>query len=1542
MSIAYPRRQALPDLPEQAELKAIYTKTDYINKDDAPAYYYLGIPCQTRTYEVTGVNWSSGEAILTADIFTAILSPVLIPGDFRPYEWQRPGSHIGLEKRIIEWSRLYFRTDASADVLDITLNAMHQPTRTLNNRLSLGEIARLALPYESLTAAFTDDIVTQNFTNPANVSPEMLLEGGYHREPDIQGYWWVPGGQQSFDQLVFYQANTIRNPFAVDSHIMYDDYALITIETIDALGNKIKAEIDYRVLQAGQVTDPNGNYSFAAFDALGLVVGTAVQSKNGDGDTLQVFVTDLSDRQMQEYLGNPLTYGAALLAQATSRMIYDLWSYKRGEDRLPGSIHPPVVATLSREIHDSALKGGETSPIQHSFLYSDGFGRTVQTKVQAEPESATPNVLRWVGTGTIIYNNKGKPVKQYEPFFSNTHAYGIEQHGVSPTLFYDPLERTVCTLHPNHTYEKVVFDPWQQATWDVNDTVILADPKDDLHVGEFFRRLPDIDYLPTWYEGRKGGQLGAAEQSAATKVVAHANTPAIAHLDTLGRTTLTIADNGAEGQYKTSVELDIEGKQLAVIDARDRIVMQYAYDIAGNVLWQISMEAGTRWMLNNVAGKPMYGWNSRGYRLRYTYDELQRPMGLFVSKNGNPEALAEKTVYGESQSNPEQFNLRGKVYQVFDGAGVVTSLAYDFKGNLLKSHRQLLKDYVNQADWTRSPMLESGLFTGSSRYDAMNRPIQIIAPHGDQGSNNINVIQPTYNEANLLERVDVWLGQGAEPQALLDPLTANLHAVENIDYNARGQRTRIEYGNKTFTEYEYDTDTFRLTNLLTIRTTDNRQLQNLSYTYDPAGNITAIRDDAQQTIYFNNTVVEPSNDYIYDAIYRLIEAKGREHVGQQSKPETTWNDEFRTNLEHPHDGQKMRRYTEIYEYDEVGNIKNMIHTANSNGNWTRTYTYNEPSLIESGKTNNRLTSTTIGATTETYSTGGNGYDAHGNMLRMPHLPVMVWDFKDQLHVTERQVVNNGNTAERTYYVYDATGQRVRKVTERQNGTRKNERIYLGGFEIYREYNGNGSTVTLERETLHVMDDKQRIALVETLTQGNDGSPPQLIRYQYSNHLGSASLELDDQAQIISYEEYYPYGSTAYQAVDQNIEAAAKRYRYTGKERDEESGLYYHGARYYASWLGRWMSCDPVPYENLYSYAALNPITRTDPNGRQPVNPTSGPYRTVRGDHVHQVASRTAGPGAKRTSASEFWGAHSINTKSPGYNDAGGQRVETAINRAQWGKDINGTPAKTGRVTINATGQTNVGTTRAAQQSPWFEDVKSFYKLREAGLSPDDALREVSQSADQLERAGATPERVPNAPRSTPKALTAAQTLSQQDPTRISGQSNLESIPPEAAPAPKPVAEPSLATTPSPKVAEPSPSPAPRVPTANQPTKGVLLRAAAGKLGKVLGAVGVAVAVKDIYTSVKKGEYGHAAVTTGATALSFTPVAPLVLGGGVIAKYYTDPTVEQRAFSAGDWVQEHTGSSIAGGLASAGTAVGLSVYEVGADFVHGVRGLFTDW
>jgi RHS repeat-associated protein len=211
---------------------------------------------------------------------------------------------------------------------------------------------------------------------------------------------------------------------------------------------------------------------------------------------------------------------------------------------------------------------------------------------------------------------------------------------------------------------------------------------------------------------------------------------------------------------------------------------------------------------------------------------------------------------------------------------------------------------------------------------------------------------------------------------------------------------------------------------------------------------------------------------------------------------------------------------------------------------------------------------------------------------------MAWDFHDQLqHVT----LAGGGDA---YYVYDATGQRMRKVIEKNGGALIEERLYLGGFEIFRRRNTSG-TVTLERETLHIMDDKQRIAMVEMRTQGTDPAPPQLIRFQLSNHLGSASLELDHQAQIISYEEYYPYGSTSYQAVRNQTETP-KRYRYTGMERDEESGLAYHSARYYLPWLGRWSNTDPIGLKggiNVYAYSNNSPLVFNDLNGSNPGDPS---------------------------------------------------------------------------------------------------------------------------------------------------------------------------------------------------------------------------------------------------------------------------------------------------------------------------------------------------
>lgn len=1258
------------DWKKQTQTLITYTE-NRVAKDpitgiiDTANDYRTPLPCETRTYEFAGFETANSADRFSFDQWTR--NGFALPASAVEIPYEGTADNVSPQKRLIEHVRILYRKD------DLTAF------------LPLGELEPLALPGESYKLALTPGLLAHVFKRKQtdNQPHEELLpnpapllqgasgdQGGYIA---MDGNWWIASGRVFLDpdadivnpansaaqelstaRQHFFLPRKGADPFGHSSTVDYE-YDLLVVKTKDAVNNTVLALNAYRVLQPRLVTDPNGNRSAAAFDALGMVVATAVMAKEGEelGDLLEDFEPDLNLAALQAFIDDPQGQAASLLGKASSRVVYDLGRFQR-------TAQPPFAATLARESHFHDPLPADGLTIQLSLAYSDGFRREIQTKIQAESGDAPqrqPDVLlptgdmrpgdlvrdgqdalvqanterRWVGTGRTIFNNKGKPVRQYEPFFSATHLYEPEQEmtdtGVSPVLFYDPVERVVATLHPNHSWEKVVFDPWRQESWDASDTVLVADPENDPDVGDFFRRLPNEDCLPTWHTQREGGALGSQEQAAAAKSAIHAGTPAVAHLDSLGRTVLTVAHNTfkhsdappadppTEEFHRTRVLYDIEGNQREVIDALDRVVMRYDYDLLGSVIHQASMEAGERWVVNDLFGKPIRAWDSRGHESRTEYDPLRRPLLQFVrgtdAANSDPrtldrELLVEKVEYGEGQANDVALNLRTRVFKQFDGSGIVTSLgsnaasngdeAYDFKGNLLSSRRQLARDFKGIPDWTDAVPLEDDIFQSSTTYDALNRPTTQTAPDG-------SVIRPAYNEANLLERVEANL-RGA---------LATTPFITNIDYDAKGQRTRAEFGNDVRTTYDYDPLTFRLIRLRTRRGAE--ALQDLGYTYDPVGNITHIQDDAQQILFFRNRRVEPSNEYTYDALYRLIEAKGREHLGQiggapiphshDDAPRVGLKSGNVANQFGPNDGDTMGTYVERYLYDAVGNFEKMQHRGSDPAQgWTRSYAYNEASMIEPPKQSDRLSSTTVGngnPTTEPYD-----YDPHGNTTSMPHLPLMQWDYGDQLRATAQQVVNSGGVPETTYYVYDAGGQRVRKVTERQADPgvapkRIREHIYLGGFEIFRDYETAGDTVGLERETLHIMDDHQRIALVETRTQGSDGSPAQLTRYQFGNHLGSASLELDEQAQIISYEEYAPYGSSTYQAVRSQTETA-KRYRYTGKERDEASGLYYHGARYYVAWLGRWASTDPIGVQaeiSLYAYGAESPIDMVDPSGNSP-------------------------------------------------------------------------------------------------------------------------------------------------------------------------------------------------------------------------------------------------------------------------------------------------------------------------------------------------------
>jgi RHS repeat-associated protein len=1194
-SLVYPRRQPVYDeqgkpltiYDEQKKLHLTYTENDFTDKEDpidTLEAFRLPTVYETRQYEIEKL---SANGLLDLETVRGVCQKA----ETIPYEEKATTIE---QKRLLSCQRILFLRD------------------DLSGSLPFGQIDSLGLPYQQYQMALTPGLITKAYTDPDkpggfDVDTALLTDGGKY----IQGkqiavtqdelkdeVWWIPSGVQQFDAAHFYLPIAFTDPFGATTHVVYDPHFIAITNIEDPLHNKTTALFDYRVLQPWQITDPNGNRAEAAFDELGLVIATAVIGKAGEGDAL--IFPKLDDMAVSNHLAHPLQDPQTILGQATTRILYDVWRYYKTKAIDPqGREHgePSVSYALTRETHISDLKPGEQTAVQHAFAYSDGSGRVVQTKMQAEPLQVPGQPLspRWIASGWTLFNNKGLPIKQYESFFTDTHDFKFAvQKGISATLFYDPLGRAVATLYPNHTYTKVVFTPWQKISWDANDTVVMLDPRQDPDVGDFFTRLKEEEFLPTWYSHRSQGQLGDAEKAAADQTWGHRNTPTAEHLDTLGRPFLVLNQ-----QSRMHTTFDIQRRAIVTRDALvstsdplGRIALTQSFDMAGRVLTTHSVDAGKRWMLGDVTSKPLRLWTQRGHTFLMTYDLLQRPTHHYIRESDGRTWLTERFIYGESLGSVAvAFNLRGKLYQHYEGAGLVTVEAHDFKGNLLSSSRRLAREYRTQVDWSSlsdlitpetlivaaDSLLENETFSASATYDALNRHKTAMTP--DQ-----SIFYPFYDRGGVLTQVEVSL-RGE---------TTRTPFVLGIEYDAKGQRQSIRYGNGIRTDYVYDPLTYRLSRLTTTRGAKQAILQDLYHTYDPVGNITKIRDEAQQTHYFKGQVVEPHTTYTYDPLYRLIQAQGREHIGQVVSPPNE-NDEWHVNLPLPSDGQAMQNYTESYLYDPLGNFLEMLHSA-TQGSWKRRYSYHSDHQYHADNTtasSNRLYATNVPGDLDDgpFSTRYT-YDAHGNMTRMPHLSALTWDFKDQLHHLD---LGGGGQA---YYIYDAGGQRVRKVIERSSFLRE-ERIYLGGFEIYRKF--TPGELVFERETLHVLDGSKRIALVETKTQDTSEEAlvvQPVIRYQLNNHLESSILELAKDGLIISYEEYYPFGSTSFQAIGQT-QVSAKRYRYTGKERDEESGLYYHGARYYASWLGRWTSADPagmVDGPNLYAYVRNNPIRFNDPSG----------------------------------------------------------------------------------------------------------------------------------------------------------------------------------------------------------------------------------------------------------------------------------------------------------------------------------------------------------
>lgn len=1233
-----------------------YTETRYTENDvdvpDFPDQYRVRVPCEILTYELTGIaareiadRYFSLEDIqryqlseyYEADVPNEDSDETETPIDLETltyHEITREG------KRIVEHVRmLYF----------------HQ---NLNDPLPLGQLNSLGIPFETYKLALTDELLeavfAEKLTDEIRNDLEDSVISGYlsgdaldARFPatDNTGEYWIRSGIAGFAPDApdhFYLPELYIDPFENITTLEYDQLDLFIESSTDPVENTIRVmHFDYRVLAPLEIKDINDNLSEITFDALGLPAAMALKGKGSEGDSIELddpMVNPSGEERRRFFTGEGVDNPAEamreiagdLLGEATVRHFYYFGETLEDDGTILYGEHPACAASIQREQHSATA---EESPLQIAFEYSDGTGKVLVNKSQAEPED-DGGTIRWLASGKTVLNNKGKPVRQYEPYFSVNEDeipdYRFEEPreiGVTPVMYYDAVGRLIRTELPDGTFSRVEFSPWHVTSFDANDTV--------------------VEPANRWFEEHTNTTAGDEDRRAAELAEIHANTPSCTFLDSLGRDVVTVSHNRwtdntnalHDEKYLTFTKLDAEGKPLWIRDDRDNIVMQYlvpqkqtrwidesdegipsnsapCYDIAGNLLFQHSMDAGDRWMLSDAAGQPFYAWDFNERVLtdgshvdesrifHTTYDSLHRPRRQKLQVDDTVWHDVEVFVYGEGQTDDKGNNLRGQVYRHYDSSGRIENVRFDFKGNLLEVQKSLASDYEPPViDWSvPSPeaLLEEESYTQVTEFDALNRMSRLYNWHRD--ADRVAVYEPRYNERGLLKNEDLVL----RAERTVDGYSGGnrTHAIVDIHYNEKGQRSLIRYGNRTETDYQYDPLTFRLTQLRTLKLDDTlpfdeRKLQLLSYTYDPVGNITEIYDDAFEPVFFRNQIVEPRTQYVYDALYRLIQASGREQysatgaISQRSPraPEVTFPIESST------DPNALRNYTQHFTYDSVGNIRQMRHVAGgATGSWTRNYEYADDS--------NRLLVTSTNNPLETVEYE---YDTHGSMLNLNCTPDrydLHWDYQDMIaHVD----LEGGGQA---WYNYNFSKQRTRKRIER-NGSIVEERLYLGGMEVYRRWQGR--TLLEEIESHHLFVDDERVLLVDDV-QSTDNArlgTGLLFRYQYGSHRGSVILELDHTAAPIMYEAYHPYGTTAYQARNRDIRATTKRYRYTGMQRDEEMGLSYHSARYYAPWLDRWCSTDPIGIGsglNIYEFTFGRPISSIDTNGMDPI-PDPGRFQT---------------------------------------------------------------------------------------------------------------------------------------------------------------------------------------------------------------------------------------------------------------------------------------------------------------------------------------------
>ncbi|WP_123424456.1 RHS repeat-associated core domain-containing protein [Pseudomonas brassicacearum] len=604
---------------------------------------------------------------------------------------------------------------------------------------------------------------------------------------------------------------------------------------------------------------------------------------------------------------------------------------------------------------------------------------------------------------------------------------------------------------------------------------------------------------------------------------------------------------------------------LAQTDASVPANLNQVFSLSGVPLATQSVDAGWRLALPGEAGQAVERWDGRGSHSLTEYDELLRPIAVHESIREVAEHALERFTYAGADEDAATHNLCGQLIRHDGPAGTLHLLDLSLGGAPLQQRRHFLHS-LDAPDWPidvaeRDALLETvdGATTWND-YAPTSEPQSQTDALGNRQAF-------AYTVAGELKNTRLTLAGDGQIEKVL---------VSDIRYTPFGQVDAETAGNGVITRHHYDPANSRLTGL-SAHKADGTPLQNLTYTYDPVGNVRSIEDTAQSIRYFNNQRIEPIKTYRYDTLYQLIEATGWEANTGRGGPALPDLQPL------PPDPSQIANYTQTYRYDPAGNLLDLVHVgAQAHGRTLTRARYSNRCLPE--RDDRPPTEDELAA----------GFDANGNLRELQPGQLLNWDLRNQLQEV-RPVVREDAEDDSERYIYDGGGQRVRKVRTSQTNARTliSEVRYLPGLEI-RSHSGTG-------EILHVISataGSNSVQVLHWAAKPPDDILNDQVRYSLNDHLKSSTMELDQQADLISQESYYPFGGTAWWAGRSATEAKYKTVRYSGKERDA-TGLYYYGFRYYAPWLQRWINPDPAGYVdgmNLYQFVGANPVNNIDSVG----------------------------------------------------------------------------------------------------------------------------------------------------------------------------------------------------------------------------------------------------------------------------------------------------------------------------------------------------------